>query len=93
MDGSALFHLDPCHVRLPRADACRPALWMDALMTRRALFERSELARPPLSCVHLLEEGRTGRQWFWLLLPKQKGLGCRAETRQHRKSLLTILLL
>ncbi len=24
-----------------------------------------------------------GRQWFWLLLPKQKWLGCRAETRQN----------
>ncbi len=25
--------------------------------------------------------GQTGRQWFWPLLPKQKWLGCRAETR------------
>ncbi len=28
--------------------------------------------------------GRTGRQWFWPLLPKQKWLGFRADTRQHR---------
>ena len=58
-------------------------LWMDALMIWRGLFERSELARPPIAGVHLLDCGRTGRQWFWLLLPKQKGLGCRAETRQY----------
>ena len=54
MDGFMLFHLDTGHVRLPRADACRPALWMDALMTRRALFERRELARLPVACVHLM---------------------------------------
>ena len=36
------------------SDACRPALWMDAPMIRRALFERSELARPPETCVHLI---------------------------------------
>ncbi len=52
MYGSALFHLVPCNVRLPRSDACRPALWVDALMIRRALFERSELARSPVTCVH-----------------------------------------
>ncbi len=27
-----------------------------------------------------------GRQWFWVLLPKQKDLGCRAETRHSRFS-------
>uniref|UniRef100_UPI003140AB63 hypothetical protein n=1 Tax=uncultured Nitrospira sp. TaxID=157176 RepID=UPI003140AB63 len=30
--------------------------------------------------------GQTGRQWFWPLLPKQKWLACRGETRQHKKS-------
>ncbi len=54
MDGSTLFHLAPGPVHLLWSDACRPALWMDTLMTRRALFERSELARPPLSCVYLM---------------------------------------
>ena len=52
--GSVLFHLSLCHARLPSSDACCPALLMDALMIRRALFERSELARPPVSCVHLI---------------------------------------
>ncbi len=45
------------------------------------VFERSELARLP-SGGHPLDSGQTGRQWFWVLLPKQKNLGCRAETRQ-----------
>ena len=27
----------------------------------------------------------TGQKWFWVLLPKQKGLGCRAETRHSQK--------
>ncbi len=31
--------------------------------------------------------GQTGRQWFWVLWPKPKALGCRAETRQYQKSL------
>ncbi len=61
--GSALFHLDPENVPLPRADACRPALWVDALIGRRALFEPfgktqdrlRELARPPVPCIHLIE--------------------------------------
>ena len=62
MYGSTLFHLAPCNFRLPRSDACRPALWVDALMIRRALFEPfdktqdklRELARPPMTCVHLI---------------------------------------
>ena len=29
------------------------------------------------------QKDHTGRQWFWILLPKQKDLGCRAETRQY----------
>jgi len=53
MYGFAFFRLAPCNVRLLKSDACRPALLMDALMIRRALFERSELARPPVPCVHL----------------------------------------
>ena len=86
MYDSAFFHLGPYNLRLPRADACRPALLMDARMSRRALFEHRELARLPRLGVHLIDGGRTGRQWFWRLLPKQKGLGCRAETRQYRKA-------
>ena len=53
MAGSALFHLARGNGRVSRADACCPALWMEAPMLRRALFERSELARLPQSCVHL----------------------------------------
>jgi len=34
-------------------DACRPALWVDALKKRRALCERSELARPPVTSICL----------------------------------------
>ena len=64
----------------PVSDACRPAQGSDALFIWRALSERSELVRSP-SCVRPIECGRTGRQWFWVLLPNQKGLGCRAETR------------
>jgi len=30
-----------------QSDACRPALWVDALLIERTLFERSELGRPP----------------------------------------------
>ena len=37
--GSVLFHLSLCHARFPRSDACCPALLMDALLLRRALFE------------------------------------------------------
>ncbi len=35
------------------ADACCPALLVDALIDRRTLFERSELVRFPTICVHL----------------------------------------
>jgi hypothetical protein len=34
--------------------AARPSEWT-LYMIRRALFERSELARPPVPCVHLIE--------------------------------------
>jgi hypothetical protein len=62
MYGSTLFHLAPCNVRLLWSDGCRPALWVDALMIRRALcepFDKTqdklrELARPPVTCVHLM---------------------------------------
>ena len=59
MYGFALFHLSPCNIRLPRSDTCRPALLMDALIIRRALFERSELARPPggLRPSHVMRPG------------------------------------
>ncbi len=36
---------------LPLSDACRPALGSDAFSIWRALSERSELVRPPLSGV------------------------------------------
>ncbi len=36
------------------------------------LFERGELVRHPQVCVRPLLRGQTGRQWFWVLLPKQK---------------------
>ena len=53
---------------------------------RRALFERSEFARRRSQRTAQGTRRATPRPtWFWLLLPKQKWLGCRAETRQHRK--------
>ncbi|HBP87148.1 MAG TPA: hypothetical protein DD706_05565 [Nitrospiraceae bacterium] len=63
-------------------DACSLASEADALNIRQALSERSELACPPKACVRPLRCGQGGRHWFWLLLPEQKWLGCRAETRQ-----------
>jgi len=65
----------------------------DALSILRALFEPfdttqdklRELVRSPSGVCPLLL-CRTGRQWFWVLLPKQKDLGRRAETRHHQKS-------
>ena len=60
----------------------------DALMIRRALSEPfgfaqdrpGELVRAP-SGVRPIFIRRTGRQWFWALLPKQKRVGGRDETR------------
>jgi hypothetical protein len=65
-----------------------PADWpeADALITRQTLSERSELGCPPKSRVRPLRLGQAGRHWFWLLLPEQKWLACRGETRQHRTS-------
>ena len=71
-------------------DACRPAPWVDALIIQRALSEHSELVRSP-SRVRPIFCGRTGRHWFWVLLPKQKGLGCRAETRHHQNHIDSII--
>ena len=65
----------------PRFRRLPPALLSDVLPIRRALSERSELARPPLCCVRPILIRRVGRQWFWVLLPKQKDLVCRGETR------------
>jgi len=45
--GSSFFHVSLENVRLPAFDACRLARGRDALITWRALFERSELVRPP----------------------------------------------
>ena len=67
------------------SDACWLASWADVLILTRALSERSELVRSPKVSVRPIRCGQTGRQWFWVLLPKQKGLGCRAETRQYKK--------
>jgi len=55
-------------------------------MSQRALFEQSELGRSPQARVRPLQGGQTGRQWFLVLLPEQKGLACRGETWQHRKA-------
>ena len=63
-------------------------------MSWRALFEPfdktqdklRELVRPPQAGVRPFPCGQTGRHWFWVLLPKQKGLACRGETRQHQIS-------
>ena len=49
-----------------------------------ALCERSELGRPPQIGVRPLSSGQTGRPWFWALLPEQKGLACRGETRPYQ---------
>jgi hypothetical protein len=67
-------------------DACRLAHRRDALLSWRALFERSELVRPPQVWRPSAQMSQTGRPWFWGLLPEQKGLVCRGETRQHRTS-------
>jgi len=66
-------------------DACRLAHRMDALLSWRALFEQSELVRPPQDWRPSAQMSQTGRLWFWGLLPKQKVLACRGETRQYRK--------
>jgi hypothetical protein len=77
---------------LPMFDACRSAPGTDALIIRRALSERSELDRLPMVSVRPIQCGRTGRHWFWVLLPKQKWLGCRDETRQHGLSIIPWLI-
>lgn len=64
-------------------DACWLAIGGDVLIPWRALFERSELARPPKARVRSKRWGQAGRPGFWLLLPKHKWLGCRDETWQH----------
>jgi len=63
-------------------DACRLTLGSDARIVTRDLFELSELARAPKVGVRPILYGQTGRQWFWVLFPKEKGLGCRDEPRQ-----------
>jgi len=54
------------------SDACWLATGPDALIVSRALFERSELGRAPNVGVRPIPNGQTGRQWFWLLFPKEK---------------------
>ncbi len=70
-------------------DACCSAPWTDALISLRALSERSELARSP-SGVCPIFICRTRCHWFWVLLPKQKGLGRRAANRQYQRTAWTI---
>ncbi len=65
-------------------DACRPAPGPDALIIRRALSERSELVRPPLSCVRPTLMRLDGASLVWALLPEQKWLGRRDETRKNK---------
>lgn len=43
-----------------------------------------ELGRPPHIGVRPFLSGQTGRHWFWDLLPEQKVLGCRGETRPYQ---------
>lgn len=59
---------------------------MDAQIIRRALYERSELARPPKTRVRPIQCGRTGGHWFLVLFPKEKDLDRRSETRHQRKT-------
>jgi len=64
---------------------CWSAYRADALIHGRPLFEPGELGRPTLVRVSPIQCGRPGWKWFWVLLPKQKELGCRAETRLFQK--------
>ena len=68
-------------LRVPTFPAPTPAPWpeVDALINRQTLFERSELGCLPQARVRLLLCDQGGRHGFWLLLPEQKWLGCRAE--------------
>ncbi len=52
----------------------------------RTLCEPGELVRSPVFSVRSNQMRRAGRHWYWVLLPKQKDLACRGETRQHRAS-------
>jgi hypothetical protein len=72
------------HLPFPSFDACRQANGADAPIILRALFGRSKLVRFFVAYVRTLRYGPMGRQWFCPLLPKQKWIGCRAETRQHQ---------
>ena len=52
---------------------------MDALIILQTLSERSELGCSLKARVCPIQSSLSGRQWFWILLPKQKDLGCRGE--------------
>ncbi len=82
--GSSLFQDAPEGLRLPGPDAFRLTKGRDAPIRWRALFGRSELVRPPQVGVRPLLSDQTERHWFWGLLPEQKGLACRGETRPHK---------
>ena len=65
-------------IRLRRGFAAEPN------STFQTALVRAERVAQPHNLVlwQSLTGGAThGRKWFWVLLPKQKDLGCRAETR------------
>jgi hypothetical protein len=70
------------------SNACCLAPGADALIHRQPLSERSELGCPPQARIRPLRFGQGGRHGFWLLLPEQKWLGCRAEPRQRSYMLI-----
>ncbi len=56
--------------------------------SRRALSERSELRSLRIRLGGAGDpKGRARAQWFWGLLPKQKVLVCRGETRHFQEKL------
>ncbi|MFA9560866.1 MAG: hypothetical protein ACERKU_00885, partial [Nitrospirota bacterium] len=72
------------HFQAPRH---RRALWCGRAVQptpekRRALFERSEFARRrSRRTAQGTRRAMPRPTWFWVLLPKQKDLVCRGETR------------
>jgi hypothetical protein len=81
--GNQLIHF--VHRRRTLLGYQAPADWprADAFINRQTLFEPSELGCLLRPRGRPIRFGQAGRHWFWGPLPKQNGLGCRAETRQH----------
>ncbi len=79
----------PCKIE---HDLNSVALWRGRAVqptpeTRRAVFERSEFAcRRGRRTAQGTRRAPPRPQWFWVLLPKQKGLGCWADPRHHHCS-------